>query len=493
MPSLVRSNRPRCLCLSLLLLSGLTACSGKGGTPSGAAGEPLRQLAVAEDINPDPHIVEINLTAAKMQYEFVAGQPTTVWAYNGSLPGPLIECNQGDELVVHFTNQLAHETTVHWHGIRLPANMDGSHLSQPPVPPGGTFTYRFTVPDAALFWYHPHHMAQEQLYRGLYGPLLVRGATEPQMTEERILVLSDIGLDANGQVMPPMELAMSQLDRAMGVVGNTVLINGQRQPRIDMRPQGRERWRIVNAAGARPFDLQLAGQQLTLIGTDGGLLNAPASLSHLLLVPGERADLVIDAPANPVQLVAAEHMQVKGDMPMPPVPAVELATVAVADDPVTTPALPANLGQVPPLDPGSPVRRIQFNAALAPAHDSPEGMQPGPGFYQFLINGLAFPDVPPFTVKQGAVELWDIENHSFMEHPFHIHGMRFQVLNIDGVPPAFGGWKDTINLPLGTAELVTSRTRLLVSFDGEPGDWVYHCHVLFHQENGMMAEFMVEP
>jgi FtsP/CotA-like multicopper oxidase with cupredoxin domain len=479
--------------------------------PSGIAGQPLRDLSRATDTNPDPHVVEISLTAAPATCEFVPGQPTVVWAYNGSVPGPLIECNQGDELIVHFSNHLPEETTVHWHGIRLPSGMDGSHLSQTPVPPGGTFTYRFTVPDASLFWYHPHHDGQQQLYRGLYGALLVRGANEPELTRERVMVLSDIGLNSAGQLIDPALLSDTQLERALGVEGNTLLVNGQISPRLTTAPGGTERWRVVNAATARYFNLGVPGQPLRLLGTDGGAVEAPVTLDHLVLAPGERADLAVSAPprsgvASQLMNLSFQRLHLGG---YPATPAAPLAALESRGPQAAAVQLPAALASIPQLSSDLPERRFGLNAAFRPQLDAYDPGHAHSGLADrlsgmehpaadgeaesvtFLINLHSYPDIPRFTCKRGTTEIWRIQNHTGMDHPFHLHGFRFQVLDVDGIPPPYRSWKDTVNVDM-LHEGGDGVVRLLVQFDGYPGDWVYHCHILFHQEHGMMGEFTVE-
>src|SRR5688572_33142968 len=160
------------------------------------------KLVEADDINPDPNIVEIDLEARVASLEIAPGTRTDVWTYNGGLPGPLIRARRGDRIIVHFSNKLPQSTTVHWHGVQVPIEMDGvPGASQPPVEPGGTFTYDFVVPDAGLFWYHPHVMSAAQVGFGLYGPLLVEDPDDTvKVADELVLVLSDIAMDDNGKL-----------------------------------------------------------------------------------------------------------------------------------------------------------------------------------------------------------------------------------------------------------------------------------------------------
>src|SRR5215471_10402689 len=163
------------------------------------------KLREAVDLNPDPHIVEINLDARIAPVEVAPGVRTEAWTYDGGIPGPLIRAHAGDRLIVHFTNHLPQPTTVHWHGIRVPIHMDGvPDVSQPAVQTGGAFTYDFIVPDAGLYWYHPHVMSAAQVGFGLYGALLVEDPAEQVgVADETVIVLSDIGINDHGALDPP--------------------------------------------------------------------------------------------------------------------------------------------------------------------------------------------------------------------------------------------------------------------------------------------------
>jgi FtsP/CotA-like multicopper oxidase with cupredoxin domain len=479
------------VCL-LLLLCGCAASS----SPRAGAGQPLREIAAAVDLSPDPRVVELELTAAPAQLEFIAGHPTEVWAFNGQVPGPTIEANVGDEIVVHFHNRLPEATTVHWHGIRLPQAMDGSHASQAPVEPGDSFEYRFTVPDAGLYWYHPHHNGATQVAAGLYGALLVRDPQEPQLTRERVLVLSDIRLDDDWQLVPPAQTAHGYVDHAVGLHGNYLLVNGQLTPIAELQQGSRERWRIVNACASRYFRLAVPGAAVHQIGGDSGLADRALELSELVLAIGERADLLVAPPPGGTVLRSLPYRRIDG--PAGTVgPDAALLQLHIAGPAVATPAVP-DLPGVPVGEVPATQRFIQFSAFIDPfAMDEPgqhgDGGAHGPELdgARFFINGYAFPDVPLIQARLGTRELWIVNNHTEMDHPFHLHGFRFLVLDEDGAPPLQRMWKDTVNIRGSQGGEHT--VRLLVDFSGHPGRWVYHCHILHHQELGMMAEVEVQP
>mgnify|MGYP003346489230 CR=1 FL=1 len=256
-----------------LVMSGCQSAAmhdhGAEATPSVDAG-PFQladlKLSPLADQNPDPAVVEVTLEARPATVAWLPGKPVTAWTYNGAVPGPLIEAKLGDRLIVHFHNALSEPTTIHWHGVRAPAAMDGGGMAGETIAPGADFTYDFTLPDAGLFWYHPHVKTDRQVEEGLYGALVVRGP-DAVAAPERILVLDDVLVDGDGQ-----QPATSPMAQMMGREGNVPLVNGHPKAATTVRAGSWERWRLVNAANARILNLQLAGAKLVQIGTDGGLL-----------------------------------------------------------------------------------------------------------------------------------------------------------------------------------------------------------------------------
>jgi FtsP/CotA-like multicopper oxidase with cupredoxin domain len=243
---------------------------------------------IAEDLDPAPDVVEVELEAREAEVELAPGRRVSMWTYNGMLPGPQIEANAGDTVRIRFQNSLPEATTIHWHGVRVPAAMDGTHVAQAPIEPGEQFTYEFVVPDAGTFWYHPHIRSDEQVERGLYGSFVVRGMDEPSTTSERVVVLDDLLVDEDWR-LEPFDSAQAMVGRQ----GNLILSNGRAHPVADVAAAGLHRIRFINAANARYFRLALPGHRLIQIGTDGGLLERPQERDEILLVPGERADVLI--------------------------------------------------------------------------------------------------------------------------------------------------------------------------------------------------------
>jgi FtsP/CotA-like multicopper oxidase with cupredoxin domain len=194
---------------------------------------------------------------AKIARCSVSNKPVDAWTYNGGIPGPLIRTHVGDRLIVHFRNSLPQPTTVHWHGVRLPIEMDGvPGVSQPEVTTGSSFTYDFRVPDAGLFWYHPHVMSALQVGFGLYGALLVEDPAEKiGVDDQLVMVLSDIAIEESGALQSPDDAGVARL--VFGLEGNHVMVNGRTRPKMIARAGAPQRWRIVNAAKTRYFAMQL--------------------------------------------------------------------------------------------------------------------------------------------------------------------------------------------------------------------------------------------
>ena len=454
---------------------------GCGSESTDASLPDLTEPPVLTDVNPDPNVVEVQLVAGLATTTYLRGKPTEVWAYRdgalpgsvGTVPGPMLTAKVGDEVIVHFRNELpADETTIHWHGLRLPPQSDGTPATQTPVPPGGEFEYRFTARDASSFWYHPHVRAYDQIERGLYAPMVVTGGTAPEVAADRYIVLDDVKLNAAGT----LNEETTELDRMMGRQGNVLLVNGQRAPlALRVAAGSRERWRFVNAANGRYFNLRIPGARLLVIGSDGGLLAQPYETETLLVTPGERYDVLVAFDGRPGDAAALETVHYDRGHDLPDPGPQELLRIAYGAAGAAPAPLPDAWGEAPrlPITDSTVVRPF----VLA------EYEQPGLPVL-FTINGEQWPDSKPVHVMRGDIEIWEVRNDAPMDHPFHLHGMFFQVLPQSGGAPTLDGWKDTVNVPQ------KSTIRFAVQYD-PPGMWMFHCHILEHAELGMMGDLMV--
>ncbi|MDR8389820.1 multicopper oxidase family protein [Aliifodinibius sp. S!AR15-10] len=262
------------------------------------------------------------------------------------MPGPVLKARKGDTLVVSFTNSLGEPTTIHWHGLRIPSLMDGTEDVQKPVQPGETFEYRFVLPDAGTYWYHPHFNEPTQLERGLYGALVVEDPNDPTVDADRLFLIDDMKLTKGNKFKQPGWFLARWMERHDGREGETLLINGKEQPVIEVNAGQQERWRFANTSSARYILLHLGGEPFQVIGTDGGLLEKPYSVTEVLVTPGERYD-VIAGPFEVGETLAIEALPFnRGPKESE---RLKLATISVGDRKPSIAFIPENLRLIEPL------------------------------------------------------------------------------------------------------------------------------------------------
>ena len=427
---------------------------------------------VLQNTSAKPGVVELSLTAAPARLEMMPGKPTEAWAYNGSVPGPTIELREGDFVTVHFTNKLAQPTTVHWHGLHLPAGSDGSPLNI--VLPGRSKDYVFRIPlgSAGTFWYHPHPdmTTTEQVSRGLYGALIIRPAKDPLAgITDRLLILSDNRFMADGTVdLPHHTTEAGNRDAQNGREGDVLFVNGRTMPALSIKPGEWQRLRIINAAAARVFRFSIPGQKLMHVGDDGGLFEKPREVDELLVANSERVEVLVRGgePGSRTMIKTLSYdrydIQTRPKDWDQPRDVVELRTSTDAPAPAYT--IPASLRVVRPIS----TKMVAATRTLV--------------FAQGMINNkLMDMNRVDIRVRLNTTEIWQIENVVGMDHPFHLHGFQFQVLDRNGVPEPYLSWKDSVNVPKH------SKVRIVVRFEHFPGKWMYHCHILDHEDVGMMG------
>jgi FtsP/CotA-like multicopper oxidase with cupredoxin domain len=478
---------------------------------------------VARDLNPDPDIVEIILVATESYVSFDGETNTTVWTYNGTTPGPTIEGNVGDTLIVHFFNNLSEETTVHWHGVKLPANMDGSNISQKAVPPGGYFRYEFNLLEASTFWYHPHIRTNEQVEKGLYGALIVHDPNEDKNLglpeNEHVLLLDDILLDEKGQVAEPFpsEPRDNALTQVNGRIGNMLLVNGRSSAEGTIQRGVPHRLRLINTTNARFMRVSIRNHRMWRIGGDGGLLESPIEIlpielvpdpdpTHggqmisdpdpskgLLLTPGERADIVFTPNQGEDRVYLEWHDIARGRHTAYNIsgniilshqhhdglnPAQILLTLELFGDQEGEEYIPPqNLRVIEPLD---TTDADQIMVMFGHTDPDPNG---NVTFFAAMKNQMPLPfplvtpdDAPIATV--GGTYIINVTNMTGGDHNFHIHGFQFQWIDTEFidietpnnnyiVPAPYLEWKDTILIPRRPGAKGTSRTitRLAVHID----------------------------
>lgn len=425
-----------------------------------------------------PRAAALRLAASRQRLVGGAHPPTEVWSYNGTIPGPVLRYRQGERLRIEVENVLDAETTVHWHGIRLPNAMDGvPHLTQLPIAAkGGRFTYEFDLPDAGTFWYHPHLGSAEQVARGLSGALVVEEREPPALDRDLVWLLSDWRLDREARIVANFGNAMDSSHA--GRIGNTVTLNGAIPEAFAVRAGERIRLRLVNASNARIYGLSFEGHQPWIIALDGHPV-APHRFERVVLGPGMRADVVLDCDAAP----GSAHRVVDDFYRQRAYELLKLhygSEAPVRRSFAALPRLPANPVAVPDLGKAEK-QRLVFGGGMM-------GAMPSQGEHRGLfwtVNGKPVPEhdhrhAPLATLARGRSYLIEMVNDTSWHHPIHLHGHVLRIVSRNGKQLALAEWGDTVLLdPKSRAEIA------LVA--DNPGDWMLHCHVLEHQATGMMA------
>jgi FtsP/CotA-like multicopper oxidase with cupredoxin domain len=420
-----------------------------------------------------------DLTAGSGSHDFGSGRAQT-WGFNGGYLGPTLRAARGEQVVVNVRNRLAEETSVHWHGMHLPAAMDGG--PHQPIAPGETWSpsWRIDQP-AATLWYHPHPhgVTARHVYRGLAGLFIV---DDPQTAAPDLpnrygvddipLIVQDKQLTGDGQLDEG-----GPMFGAMGILGDTIAVNGTVAPYLDVTTE-RVRLRLLNASNARSYDFGFADDRpFWLVGTDGGLLPAPVDTTRVGLSPGERAEVVVTVrPGEDAVLRSTPPRQ--GLNPLTArfsggADTFDIVQLRAAKRLTHSTAVPRRLVDVPRLDPAEAVRRRTFR------------------FGGHQINGQTM-DMSRIdaTVVRDTTEIWRITNLDGLPHSFHVHDVQFQVLSVDGRQPAAAlrGWKDTVYLPQDAPVEIIVR---FADYTDPNVPYMFHCHMLRHEDAGMMGQFVV--
>ncbi|MBL8709589.1 MAG: multicopper oxidase family protein [Rhodospirillaceae bacterium] len=452
----------------------------------------------APSIPADARIVDATLTAAP-RWRQLKSAPSAILDYVDD--GPVVlRVKHGDWLRAKLINGLEEHTSIHWHGIRLPNAMDGvPYLTQSPVQPGESFTYAFQPPDTGTFFFHPHCNTVEQLGRGLAGVLIVDGDEARPHDADLVLVYRDWRIDDTGQFMPMITDAGAA---KAGTFGTHRTINDKVRPVYGVPAGGDIRLRFLNLDMTRIVDLGVIGAEAWLIATDGNAL-PPQKLKAWRMGPAMRADLTLRAPAR-----AGDRIQIVNYYAPEPVVMAELEAVGpTRDRPVFEP-VPLRPSRIPaPEIVDAEVFSLRLAAATAPNASADGDLPPDlvlpdgevlryadalclnpDTFWSF--NGRSWPMqshevLPPplVTFRQGSSYVIELINQTPHMHPIHLHGHTFKVLSSSKgeVVPHFA---DT------TLVAPKERVRIAIRADN-PGDWMIHCHIVEHQDTGMMGIFRV--
>ncbi len=424
------------------------------------------------------HIIEPQ--PAKVQLLPEAYPASDLWLFDGRAPGPEIRVAQGGRIERRLVNSLPQATSIHWHGIRIDNAMDGvPGLTQEAVVSGGHFDYDFAATDAGTYWYHSHNQSTEQVARGLYGALIVEESNPPDVDGEHTLVLGDWLLGEDGQLRDGF--ASSHERSHGGRTGNYVTTNGTAGYTVVARRHQRLRLRLINAATAQIFELGLHGLEGWVVALDGMPLERPEPVtSRLLLAPAQRVDLIVDVTAQTGD--EAYLVRLEGEQ------GVAQATFTVADA-VSASRRPTPAALVPntehpfgPLADATPAVLLMEGGAMGGLQSAifDGGKRSARELAQvnqfWAFNGeVGLTDAPLINATAGETIRLEIRNDTVFPHAMHLHGHHFREIVKDG---SLGPMRDTI--------LVFGReTREIAFVASNPGDWLFHCHMLSHQDAGM--------
>jgi len=540
------TKRFKIISLSLLSSLLLLGC-GNGGdssdnsnnntlsSPSPNIQNSSSETSMESTIHPSLHILPTlsdedgNNSDAKATYTLTAKQNvnvtietpegnwiTPMWRYNDN-PLPLvIRANRGDTMTLHFNNQLSSDSTIHWHGFKVPAKEDGG--PDFPVKPNESKTYSFTLDQpASPLWFHPHPDMQtgKQVYMGLAGVFLIEDNISKELEQSRqlpsgdqdvVLLVQDRRFGAERNGIRELQY-MNQNRDSDGMLGDVVLVNGSQFPNLDVATK-QYRFRLYNVSNAKNYDFAFDdGREFTVVATDGGLLKHPVKLDHIKMGAAQRVEIIVDfgedSVGDQVKLISQafedDTMNMGGGMSSmnqnssesmegrsPNGTAIDIMSFEVTQQESDDITLYSTLSE-----------QASINKRLDPALADNSGnersfvmtMNMGSGSMSFVINGKAFdPNRVDEFVDANSTEIWNITNNSPMAHPFHAHAIQYQIIDRDGIP-ASGvdlGWKDTF--------LVKPNETVRIIGKFEPinqGDYMYHCHILEHEDAGMMGYFRV--
>ena len=502
---------------------------------------PIPTVARSAETRPDPQHAGVKLPFYRLPMREAWTQvhrdlpPTRFWGYDGKMPGPTLEVHRDQPVLIEWANELPRQhimpidytlhgagrdvpdvrAVVHVHGARVPPEADGYPESW--YVPGKSATYRYpNQQDAATLWYHDHAMGIERLnvYAGMFGAFLVRDAAEsslqlPSGQFEIPLLLSDRQFSADGQLYYPTS-DMPESPWISEVYGDVVLMNGKITPYLEVEPRP-YRFRIVNASNARFYYLALSEDApLQQIGSDQGLLPEPVSRRVILMAPAERADVVVDFGQLAGKTVLLRSQMLELMQFRVAARKVQVSSTALAESTskaASAPHVAATPGVRPLPRTLRPVKRLQPHAAIRTrtltlnTYNDPSKRY----MMKMLLNATYWHQPVTESPVLGTTEIWEFINLTEDTHPIHLHLVRFQVLNrqrfdvdtylaegklrLDGDPIApledEHGWKDTVRADSGLI------TRIIIPFEGYPGRYVWHCHVLEHAANEMMRPYDV--
>ena len=442
----------------------------------GSGSSDVGELAIPPLLDPVPvgGIKQFDLTIQEGSKEFFPGIHTETYGISADYLGPTLLLRKDEQVSINYTNELKEATTMHGHGMHLPAAMDGGPHQI--IEPGETWSAKYTVNQKACTnWYHPHKMGKtaEHVYMGLAGMIIVEDDESIALDlpnrygiDDIPLVIQDKVFDTNGQI----DYSPSQMEIRRGLMGNNFLVNGIIQPYFNAEAK-ELRLRLLNGSNARVYQFAFDdNRNFSQIATDNSFLPSPVSLSRLTLSPGERAEIIVDLTSDRGESVILKDLS----------SGTELLTINVNKEAIASTSLPAVLTstlEIP--DASKAVNTRSFRLNMSSMH--------------MAINGKLM-DLNRIdeTVPLGDLELWEITNTMGMNHNFHIHATHFNIIERNGsatnVLPNEKGYKDVVFLPPNSSVKVLVR---MTDYSDNINPYMYHCHVLEHEDDGMMGQFLV--
>ncbi|KAA0080805.1 copper oxidase [Mycolicibacterium sp. P9-64] len=462
-----------------------TSCTRGAAAPS--AGAPIAVGSTARSLPIPPlataqvgadGVRRFQLVAQPGSSEMIAGKRTPTWGYNGSVLGPTLRARRGETVAATITNHLPEPTSVHWHGMHVPARCDGGPHQVIGV--GATWDAQWTVNQpAASLWYHPHpHGATERhVYRGLSGFFLIDDDVSDGLDLPKNYGVDDIPLVVQDRRFTPDGTLDETDDDTYGLLGDTIITNGITDAHLVVGT-GQLRLRILNGSAARLLNLAFADdREFQLIATDGGLLRNPVSLRRIQLSPAERAEIVVALKPGETTTLRTLPIEPRDGLDNPARfgfdDTFDILVLQAASELTAAPPIPDTLVAIAPLvAPGTPATRT-FD------------------LHWYMINGQRMDmNRIDLTVPVDTTEVWSVRNTHDWPHNFHVHDVQFQIVAIDGdpPPPQLSGWKDTVYAEPGRTLTLAMR---FADYTDPTHPYMYHCHLLHHEDQGMMGQFLV--
>lgn len=466
---------------NLLIGAGAVAVVGGGAyyLTQGPGLDTGGKLQAPEVMASKSGFLKAELTVAPVERS-VAEKKVRMIGYNGSVPGPTIRVKPGDKVQLKLVNNLSQATNLHTHGLFVSPNGNSDNPFVH-VMPGESFDYEYQIPaDHAegTHWYHPHLHGEvaNQVFGGLYGAIVVEDETTPEVNEDRVLVISDASFDFDGNLAEA-----NMMDLMMGREGELVLVNGDVQPKGETKSNSVERWRIINACVARYLSLQVTGAEAKLLGLDGQKFADEEDFQTRVLAPGNRADVLVTVNSDTVSLIY-------NTVPHPDAGMMGMHAKTYTDYPLVTfksngaadsVSAATNFKPVADLRKATVNSKRTFTLAM-PNHAMAMGAATMEGM--FTINGEAFShDKVNTSVANESVEEWTIVNSSTMQHPFHLHIWPMQLISVNGQEADGIRYQDVVTVPANGQVVVR------INFHTHTGKTLYHCHILDHEDLGMMG------